>query len=72
MYHIIFLQLKPREKSAFNYSEKLKEKFAHHPQVKRISRHRHVPKSIYNARKELQAISQSQSKKCVFFILLLK
>ncbi|KAL3891537.1 hypothetical protein ACJMK2_003797 [Sinanodonta woodiana] len=55
--------LKPREKTAFNYNEKLKEKFAHHPQVRRISRHRHVPKMIYNATKELRTIKKSQKKK---------
>ncbi|XP_064597203.1 DDB1- and CUL4-associated factor 13-like [Liolophura sinensis] len=55
--------LRPREKSAFNYNEKLKEKFQHHPKFRRIARHRHVPKLIYNAKKELQTIRQSQKRK---------
>jgi len=55
--------LKPREKTAFNYSEKLKEKFSYHPQVKRISRHRHVPKMIYNAQRELRIIRDSKKRK---------
>ncbi|XP_052236826.1 DDB1- and CUL4-associated factor 13-like [Dreissena polymorpha] len=55
--------LKPREKSAFSYSEKLKEKFASHPQVRRIARHRHVPKMIYNGQKELRQIKTSQKRK---------
>ncbi|KAG1671946.1 DDB1- and CUL4-associated factor 13 [Nymphon striatum] len=55
--------LMPRQKSAMNYNNKLKERFAHHPQVKRIARHRHVPKHIYNAKRELQSINESQKKK---------
>lgn len=55
--------LKSREKSAFDYSEKLKEKFAHHPQVRRISRHRHVPKMIYSGQKEIGIIRASQKRK---------
>jgi WD repeat and SOF domain-containing protein 1 len=53
----------PREKEAFNYSETLKDKFAHHPDIRRIARHRHVPKLIHNAAKELRAIHSSQKKK---------
>lgn len=55
--------LKPREKTAFNYNEKLKEKFAFHPELRRISQHRHVPKMIYNQRKEMRAIQTSQKRK---------
>ncbi|XP_041360731.1 DDB1- and CUL4-associated factor 13-like [Gigantopelta aegis] len=55
--------LKPREKSAFHYAEKLKEKFQHHPEVKRISRHRHVPKMIYNASRELRMAKESVKRK---------
>ena len=60
------LQLRPREKEAFEYGEKLKEKFAHHPQVKRISRHRHVPKAIHHAASEMREIRQSHKRKYVF------
>ncbi|XP_030753083.1 DDB1- and CUL4-associated factor 13 [Sitophilus oryzae] len=55
--------LRPREKTALRYSEALKEKFANHPQVKRISRHRHVPKHIYNAQRELRTIKDKQKRK---------
>lgn len=55
--------LRPREREAFNYSEKLKQKFAQHPEVRRIARHRHVPKLIHNAAKELRVIHHSQKKK---------
>lgn len=55
--------LKPRERQALNYAEALKEKFATHPQVKRIARHRHVPKHILNAQKELRTIREKTKRK---------
>uniref|UniRef100_A0A672S3U7 Ddb1 and cul4 associated factor 13 n=1 Tax=Sinocyclocheilus grahami TaxID=75366 RepID=A0A672S3U7_SINGR len=38
--------LSAREKAAANYNKKLIEKFQHHPQVKRIARHRHLPRDV--------------------------
>ncbi|XP_034949411.1 DDB1- and CUL4-associated factor 13 [Chelonus insularis] len=55
--------LKPREKAALNYSDTLKQKFASHPQVNRIARHRQVPKYIYNAQAELRTIRKKQKRK---------
>lgn len=55
--------MRPRERTALRYAEALKEKFASHPQIKRISRHRHVPKHIYNAQKELRVIKDRQKRK---------
>ena len=55
--------LRPRERTALNYNEALKEKFAAHPQVNRISRHRHVPKHVYNAKAELRTIRQKVKRK---------
>lgn len=55
--------MKPRERTALNYSEALKEKFANHPQIRRIARHRHVPKHILNAQKELKTIKQKHMRK---------
>ncbi|KAJ0175457.1 hypothetical protein K1T71_008616 [Dendrolimus kikuchii] len=55
--------LKPRERTALNYAEALKEKFAGHPQVKRIARHRHVPKHIMNAQKEIRTIREKIKRK---------
>nr|CAD7412150.1 unnamed protein product [Timema poppensis] len=52
--------LKPREKTALNYSEALKEKFASHPQIRRIARHRQVPKMIYNGQKELRTLKEKK------------
>ncbi|ODM98132.1 DDB1- and CUL4-associated factor 13 [Orchesella cincta] len=55
--------LKTRERNALNYNESLKEKFAHFPQIKRIARHRHVPRHVYHAKKELQTIRDSKKRK---------
>ena len=33
-----------RQRASQNYADKLKQKFKHHPEIKRIARHRHVPK----------------------------
>ncbi|XP_077287370.1 DDB1- and CUL4-associated factor 13 [Arctopsyche grandis] len=55
--------LKPREKSALNYGESLKEKFAAHPQIKRIARHRQVPSHVHNARNELRTIHDKLKRK---------
>lgn len=57
------LQLKPRERAALNYGEALKEKYASHPQIKRIARHRHVPKHVYNAQQELRTIKNKTKRK---------
>lgn len=40
---------------ALQVNTKLVDKFVHHPAIKRIHRHRHVPKHVYNARNELRS-----------------
>ncbi|KAL4616996.1 DDB1- and CUL4-associated factor 13 [Arapaima gigas] len=55
--------LTPREKQAQNYSQKLKDKFQHHPQIRRIARHRHLPKNIYNLRKEMHIMKEARRRK---------
>lgn len=60
-----FTQLSPREKQAIHYSQKLKEKFQHHPQIKRIARHRHLPKVIHHQRNELRVMKEARRRKCV-------
>merc|ERR1719295_1843548 len=55
--------LKDRERVSLQYAEKLKEKYAQHPQISRISRHRQVPKHVKNASAELRSIKESRSKK---------
>jgi WD repeat and SOF domain-containing protein 1 len=58
--------LRPRQRAALEYSDKLKQKFSAHPEVKRILRHRHLPKHLMNARKEMSVIIQSKRRKYVF------
>lgn len=53
----------PRERQAFDYQKKLKDKFADYPKVKSIARHRHLPKSIYHALKERHVMKQSERRK---------
>ena len=55
--------LKERQRMALNYNEKLKEKFANHPQISRIARHRQVPKHVLNASREHRIIRDSQKRK---------
>lgn len=54
---------RPRERANFNYQEALKEKYAAHPEIKRIARHRQVPKKIYNTHKKMRAIKDKEKKK---------
>ena len=55
--------LRAREKTALNYSAKLRHQYRFHPVIKRIARHRHIPKMIYKAQKEKQVILVSQKRK---------
>ncbi|XP_051792050.1 DDB1- and CUL4-associated factor 13 [Erpetoichthys calabaricus] len=55
--------LTPREKAAFNYNQKLKEKFQHHPQIRRITRHRHLPKPIFSQIKEARIMKEARRRK---------
>lgn len=61
-------QLKPREKAALEYADSLKQKFANHPQIKRIARHRQVPKHIYHHQQQLRASKDKLRRKLVNFI----
>ena len=55
--------LKERQKMALNYNEKLKDKFAQHPQIQRIAKHRQVPKHVLNAAREHRIIRDSKKRK---------
>nr|XP_012222332.1 PREDICTED: DDB1- and CUL4-associated factor 13 [Linepithema humile] len=55
--------LKARERKALLCNEALKEKFAAHQEIRRIARHRQVPKHIYNARAELRTIREKNKRK---------
>jgi len=52
-----------REKASLRYSNKLRNKFKYHPQIRRIARHRHVPKMIYKASQEKRIMLNSKRRK---------
>lgn len=58
-----FLQIRNREAETIEYNESLKEKFSHFPKVKRIARQRHLPKHVYHAKREHQAIREGQKRR---------
>ncbi|ANB15521.1 Sof1p [Sugiyamaella lignohabitans] len=53
-----------RERTKLEYDDALKERFKHMPEIKRIARHRHVPKAIKKASEikkvELESIKRRQ------------
>lgn len=53
----------PRQRTQMKYNQKLKEEFQHHPEVKRILKHRHVPKGVYKAAKEKKVMLDSIKRK---------
>lgn len=55
--------LRPRERAKLEYNEALKEKFSAHPQVKRIAKHRHVPKGVFNANKKYLIMRNKEIRK---------
>lgn len=55
--------LRPRERAKLEYNDALKEKFAAHPQIKRIARHRHVPKGVLNASKKHRIMHDKETRK---------
>ena len=56
-------KLAPREEASLEYAEALRNRYQYHPQVKRIARHRHVPKMIHKAAVEKRIILDSQKRK---------
>ncbi|KAK2095384.1 DDB1- and CUL4-associated factor 13 [Saguinus oedipus] len=55
--------LTSREEAAKDYNQKLKEKFQHHPYIKRIARHQHIPKSIYSQIQEQRIMKEACRRK---------
>lgn len=55
--------LKPRQKAALNANEALKAKFAAHPLVSRIRRHRQLPRHLYAAKLQLRAARDKVKRK---------
>ena len=55
--------LSRRERVGLEYAQKLREKYRHHPQVRRIAQRRHVPKMVYNATRETKIMLASRKRK---------
>ncbi|XP_068313588.1 uncharacterized protein [Pyrus communis] len=55
--------LLPREQKKHEYHEAVKNRYKHLPEIKRIVRHRHLPKPIYKAGKQIREQNESQRKK---------
>lgn len=55
--------LLPREKESIAYSEKLKKKYKHNPEIKRILRHKHLPALILKKKRVFQIQKESRHKK---------
>lgn len=47
----------------------MKEKFQHHPYIKRIARHRHLPKSIYSQIQEQRIMREARRRKYVLGVV---
>eukprot|EP00116_Pleurobrachia_bachei_P001438 sb/3461700/ len=52
-----------RERAAFDYNKKLIDRYSEHPQVKRIKRHRNLPKMVKSISKEHMNIRSAAKKK---------
>lgn len=52
-----------REQLAFDTNEALKKKFQNHPDIRRIKRHRHLPKHVYNERKLKRIMLDARKRK---------
>jgi WD repeat and SOF domain-containing protein 1 len=50
-----------RKQAAEKYDASLKDRFKHHPEVKRIARHRRTPKDVYTA-KRVKSTMESAAK----------
>lgn len=52
-----------REVESLRYSQALKAKYANIPEIKRISRHRHIPKPILSSQREKRIMLESRKRK---------
>lgn len=55
--------MNPREKRKLEYNDALKDRYKHLKEIKRISRHRHVPKAIKKAKSMALEIKQREVQK---------
>lgn len=52
-----------RQRTALRYGERLRERFRYHPLIRRVARHRHVPRLVYKQSKERRAMLASRHRK---------
>ncbi|CAH8523489.1 unnamed protein product [Schistosoma bovis] len=55
--------IQPRQKASLQTCESLREKFKDHPEVRKILKHRHVPKTIHASSKEHAIIRAKERRK---------
>ncbi|XP_078163398.1 WD repeat and SOF domain-containing protein 1 [Carex rostrata] len=53
----------PREKKKHEYNDALKARFKHLPEIKRIVKHRHLPKPVYKAAIMRRAVTAADNRK---------
>lgn len=53
----------PRERKRHEYMEAVKNRYKHLPEVRRIDRHRHLPKPIYKASRQIREMTESARRK---------
>eukprot|EP00753_Platysulcus_tardus_P022782 PLAT9991.1.p1 GENE.PLAT9991.1~~PLAT9991.1.p1 ORF type:complete len:461 (-),score=156.38 PLAT9991.1:82-1437(-) len=56
-------RLLPRERAKMDYLKKLKARYAHHAEVKRIARHRHMPRSLLAVKRQRQIMREAVRRK---------
>lgn len=61
--HMPLKTLMPREQEAIQYREKLKSQYRHVDEIRRILRHRHLPRLMFRQRQQKQEHLQSQWRK---------
>jgi WD repeat and SOF domain-containing protein 1 len=55
--------LVPREKKKIEYQEKLKARYRHLPEIRRIDRHRHLPKAVHGATRLKGVMKKAEQRK---------
>lgn len=55
--------LVPREKKKMEYQEKLKARYRHLPEIRRIDRHRHLPKAVHGATRLKSVMKKAEQRK---------
>lgn len=53
----------PREEAKAKYGRSLVERFGHMPEVRRISKHQHVPKAVLAAKRKKEIMKKAEQRK---------